>query len=283
MKKVLVFLIAIVVGFSASAQLPAYQLFTSKGKKVKYQKMIKKVAKTDVLFFGEYHNNAIAHWLQLETLKSLGQERKLVLGAEMFEADNQDPLNLYLADSIDAKGLDTLARLWNNYKTDYAPLVNYAKTNNLPFVATNIPRRYASMVYRNGFEVLDSLDDLQKSWMAPLPIVFDPNLPQYKAILEMMGGHGSNKTVMAQAIKDATMAHFVYQNLDSNALFIHFNGAFHSDFYEGIVWYLNQLDNTLDVVTISTVTQSQLQKLDKEHFGRADYIVVVDQDVTTTY
>lgn len=283
MNKLIILILAQCLAFSGFAQLPAYQLFTAKGKKVNYQKMIKKAADADVLFFGEYHNNAIAHWLQLETLKSLGENRSLALGAEMFEADNQEPLNLYLFDSIDAKGLDTLARLWNNFKTDYAPLVNYAKENQLPFIATNIPRRFASKVYRQGFEALDSLSALEKTWVAPLPIVFDPNLPQYKAILEMMGGHGSNKTVMAQASKDATMAYFIHKNLVKESLFVHFNGAFHSDFYEGIVWYLNQLDNTLDVVTISTVTQSQLKKLNEEHVGRADFIVVVDEDVTTTY
>lgn len=283
MNKLIILILAQCLAFSGFAQLPAYQLFTAKGKKVNYQKMIKKAADADVLFFGEYHNNAIAHWLQLETLKSLGENRSLALGAEMFEADNQEPLNLYLFDSIDAKGLDTLARLWNNFKTDYAPLVNYAKENQLPFIATNIPRRFASKVYRQGFEALDSLSALEKTWVAPLPIVFDPNLPQYKAILEMMGGHGSNKTVMAQASKDATMAYFIHKNLVKESLFVHFNGAFHSDFYEGIVWYLNQLDKTLDVVTISTVTQSQLKKLNEEHVGRADFIVVVDEDVTTTY
>ncbi|MDZ7848538.1 MAG: hypothetical protein U5L96_18310 [Owenweeksia sp.] len=39
-------------------------------------------------------------------------DSKLTFGAEMWEADNQDELNLYLQDSIDQKALDTLARLW---------------------------------------------------------------------------------------------------------------------------------------------------------------------------
>ncbi|MEZ4981018.1 MAG: ChaN family lipoprotein [Saprospiraceae bacterium] len=48
--------------------------------------------------------------------------------------------------------LDSTARLWSNYKTDYAPLVDFAKENDLQFVATNIPRRYASLVYMNRFD-----------------------------------------------------------------------------------------------------------------------------------
>ena len=80
----------------------------------------------------------------------------------MIEADNQDALNLYLQDIIDYAALDTLARLWGNYPTDYAPLVNIAKESNIPFVASNVPRRYARMVHRNGFESLDTLSNLDK-------------------------------------------------------------------------------------------------------------------------
>ena len=55
------------------------------------------------------------------------------VGAEMFEQDNQAALNLYLNGKMTEKGLDSAARLWKNYKTDYAPLVNLAKENKLNF------------------------------------------------------------------------------------------------------------------------------------------------------
>lgn len=41
------------------------------------------------------------------------------------------------------KAFDSLARLWVNYATDYAPLVELAKTLKFPFIATNVPRKYA--------------------------------------------------------------------------------------------------------------------------------------------
>lgn len=262
---------------------PAYQLYQANGKKVSYKKMIRSISKADVVLFGELHNNAIAHWLQVEVTKDLAAEQLLVLGAEMMETDNQAPLDLYLADSIDYKALDTLARLWPNYKTDYAPLVDWARQNNRPFIATNIPRRYARLVHRHDFAALDTLPESEKQWIAPLPIPFDISLPQYQKILEMMGDHGSPELVKAQAIKDATMAHRIVQNLQDNVLFLHFNGAFHSDFYEGIVWYLSQYSPALSVATISTVTQSNLKTLDPAYHGKADFVICVDEDVTTTY
>ncbi len=269
---------------SAFAQnLEPYAIYNAKGKQVKYKKMVKQLIDTDILLFGEQHNNAIAHWLQYEVTNDLSKHRFLTLGAEMFEADNQDILDQYLNGEIDAKGLDSLARLWKNYDTDYAPLVDFAKNNELAFIATNIPRRYANMVYKNDFNILDDLTEEEKSWIAPLPIRFDPELPQYKNILTMMGDHGSPAIVKAQAMKDATMAHFIVQNFHQGRLFIHYNGAYHSDKYEGILWYLEQDDDSLNYKTISTVNQKDVSFLEEEYLNRADYIIVVDSNMTTTY
>lgn len=282
--KTRVFLFFLLFALSLNAQVDrAYTLFDGKGKKVSYKKMEKAINEKDIVLFGELHNNPIAHWLQLELTQTLGAKRPLVLGAEMLEADNQLPVNEYLSGAINQKALDTLARLWPNHKTDYRPLLDYAKKHQLPFVATNVPRRYANQVFKKGFNALDSLSEEEKAWIAPLPILFDPNLPRYQYILEMMGEHGSPKLVMAQAIKDATMAHFILQNRTDNSLFIHYNGAFHSDFYEGIYWYLKQANPGLRIITISTVSQKSIDKLEEEHLGKADFIICVDEDMTTTH
>ena len=265
------------------AQNEAYIIYNAQGKKVTYQKLVKSLQKSDVLLFGELHDNPIAHWLQLEVTKSLNNKRNLILGAEMLEADNQVELNSYLEGEIDAAGLDAAARLWPNYKTDYKPLVDFAKKNDLKFIACNIPRRFANKVYMQGFKALDSLSTQEKTWVAPLPIKFDPELKTYKAILEMMGDHGSPSLVMAQASKDATMAHFILANYKAKSLFIHYNGAYHSDEYEGIYWYLKQARPDLNIATISTVTQDDVKKLLEENKGKADFIICVDEDMTRTY
>jgi uncharacterized iron-regulated protein len=199
------------------------------------------------------------------------------------QADNQENLNKYLKKQIDKNTFDTLVRLWTNYNTDYAPLVDYAINNNLTFIATNIPRIYASMVYHSGFSKLDSLSDKEKKWIAPLPIKYDSQLPGYKKIVEMMGGHGGENLPKAQAIKDATMAHFIVNNLEENHLFLHYNGAFHSDNYEGILWYLKQEKPELTYFTITTISQEDINKLEKENIGLADFIICVDSDMTNTH
>ncbi len=283
MKKHFLLFLLTFASITALAAKPAYTIYNAKGKKVSYNKMIKQLKTADIILFGEQHNSAIAHWLQFEVTTDLFKYRQLILGAEMFEADNQMALNAYLDDSLDYTGLDSMARLWPNYKTDYAPLVDFAKDKSLKFIATNIPRRYANLVYKRGFESLDSLSTLEKSWIAPLPMEYDPNLPRYKNILGMMGSHGSPRLVMAQATKDATMAHFILKNYIDNHLFIHYNGAYHSDYYEGILWYLKKQAADLKYATISTVTQKNVCKLEDENIGIADFVICVDEHVTTTY
>lgn len=276
----LCFLFAIIA--SAQNKLP-YQLFDKTGKKTTYKKLVKASMTTEVVLFGEYHNNAISHWLELELTKDIAEKKPVVLGAEMIEADNQKQLDQYLKGEINQKKLDSTARLWSNYKTDYKPLVDFAKDNNRQFVATNIPRRYASMVSKKGFEALETLSAEEKSWIAPLPIPYDAELPGYVEMMKMMGEHASPNMPKAQAIKDATMAYFIEKNRKENTVFIHYNGTYHSDNYEGINWYLKKQNPTIQIITVATVEQKDVSKLEKEYYNKADFILVIDEDVTKTY
>lgn len=291
MRKIhLLFLIAIsVLAMAMRSDLPAYSLFDQKGKEVKYKKLLKDALDADVVLFGELHNNPISHWMQLELTRDLYQEKgsDLVLGAEMFESDNQMLLDEYLEGIIRQRSFEDEAKLWNNYETDYKPLVEFAKTNNLKFVASNIPRRYASLVHKKGFEGLDSLSQSAKALLPPLPVEYDPELPGYKGMMEMMGGMGSGHAnpnlPKAQAIKDATMGHFILENFETGKLVIHYNGAYHSNNYEGIYWYLKNQNPDLNILTITTVEQDEIDDLTDDNTGVADYTICVPSAMTKTY
>jgi uncharacterized iron-regulated protein len=285
-----VFMMILSIGMMAMrSDLPAYELFNNKGKTVKYKKLLKDALEADIILFGEHHNNPISHWMQLELTRDLHAEAgsNLVLGAEMFETDNQMLLDEYLSGTIRQKNFEDEAKLWNNYKTDYKPLVEFARENQLPFIASNIPRRYASVVHKSGFEGLNDLSDQVKVLLPQLPIAYDPELPGYKAMIEMMGGMGSGHAnpnlPKAQAIKDATMAHFILKNFNRGNLFIHFNGAYHSNNYEGIYWYLKLANPDLNILTITTVEQDQTNELSEENIGVADYTICVPSSMTKTY
>ena len=263
---------------------PAYILYNSSGKKTSFKKLKDDSKKSDCILFGEYHDNPIVHWLQLELTNELASTN-LILGFEMFESDQQEVLDGYLSGKLNEKQFQDSCRLWPNYETDYKPLVDLAKSKNLTCIATNVKRKYASLLFKKGRAALDSLPELEKKLFAPLDFKIDSTLSQYREV-RIMGGHEMGGNMMeAQAFKDATMAMHIVKYLTLNFQFIHFNGAFHSDYYQGILWYIQQTEvgKQKKFLTISTVTQTDISKLAKEHIGKADYIICVPETMTRTH
>ena len=271
---------------------PAYKVFTGEGKKADFNDIIKASGKSDAVFFGELHDNPIAHWLELEITKSLfeAKSKDLILAAEMFETDNQLVIDEYLDGIIKETSFESEARIWKNYGTDYKPLMNFAKENGLKFIASNVPRRYASVVSSGGFEALQKISAEGIMYVAPLPIEYDPELACYKDMMSMggsiggtMGGKVSENLPKAQAVKDATMANSIAKNWQPGKVFIHFNGSYHSDRYMGIIWYLNKYNPLIRSLTITVVLQDDIDKMSDEFREQADFVIVVPTSMTRTY
>ena len=282
---ILAFIIISIFGFKSDK--PAYGLFSKEGKKVKFEKMINALKDADIVFFGELHNNPIDHWLQLELTKELFEYKgsDLVLGAEMFETDNQLLIDEYFNGDIKQANFEKEIKLWNNYKTDYKPLFEFAKDSGLRFVATNIPRRYAALVSNKGFGGLDNLTDQAKEYIAKLPIDYDGELSGYKSMMEMMKDmpHANENIPKAQAAKDATMAEFILKNWLPGKLFLHYNGSYHSDNFQGIMWYLLQSNPNLKIITISSVEQKEVTDLEAGNLNKGDFILAIPESMTKTY
>ena len=262
-----------------------YQLFDAKGKVVSMDKMFKEAAEKSWVFFGEFHNSATIHRIQFLLTQHLHKKHgeKLVVGAEMFESDNQDIINEYFSGLINTKYFEDECRLWTNYKTDYKPIVEFLKSDNLPLVATNIPRRYAHMVHYKGLEILESLPVHVKNLFLPtLPIQIDTTLASYQEI-KKMSMHGGKFMMEAQAIKDATMAHFIQKYWSAGKVFLHLNGAFHSNNYEGIISFLPKSWLRKEMLVISMVTQKDIEKLEDENKELGDFIFCFEEDFAKSH
>ena len=286
-KPIFILLISLVI-LSFKDDKPAYIIYSAKGKTSDWNDMSSDALKADVVLFGELHDNPVCHWLQYELSSYLikNSKRNIVMGAEMFEADQQLLLDEYLSGKITARNFTDQARLWPNHRTDYAPLLKLASDEKKAFIATNIPRRYASMVNKDGFEALDKLSTEAKKYIAPLPIAYDSELPGYKAMTQMTGGAkamANNNLPKAQAVKDATMAYFILSKMQEKTLFIHFHGTYHSNNYEGIYWYLKKQKPDLKILTIASVTQNSVINLEEENKGLADYIICIPETMTRTH
>ena len=283
---VLLLLLMIVPFLAMKSDKPAYRVFNTKGHTVDYEDLLKAAAKSDIIFFGELHKNPIAHWLEFELTRDLyaAMGDKLVLGAEMFEVDNQLLINEYLSKMIRKKDFEAEAKLWPNYKTDYAPIVDFAREKGIKFRATNVPRRFAALVNIKGFEGLDSINAMERGMMAPLPIKYPDTLECYASIVKSVGdgmpAHQTANLGKAQALKDATMAHFIMKSgaLEGKTI-LHFNGSYHSDNHQGIVWYVNQAIRKtsfdLKILTISCVEQENIDTISKKDAAKADFMIVI--------
>jgi len=285
-KLILIITTLFISGFKADK--PAYRLFDIEGKISSYENLIRDAAAADIVFYGELHNDPISHWMELEITRDLYEiaGEDLVTGAEMFERDDQLIINEYLKGFYDASKFEAEAKLWKNYSTDYKPLLEFAREKNLRFIATNIPRRYASMVSRSGFNILDTLSEEARKYIVPLPFAYDPELKGYKDMLDMGGqamAHVNENMPRAQAVKDATMAYSILENWQTGKTFIHYNGSYHSRNFEGIIWYLQQALPELRIVSIETVLQEDISELEEDNKGIASYIVCVPENMTRTY
>ncbi|WP_313376410.1 ChaN family lipoprotein [Chishuiella sp.] len=292
MKKVILAFIFATISTVNAQDLKNYQIYNQKENKVTFDKMIKELSSYDIVLFGEHHNDAINHWLQLQATKELYKlkDGKVILGAEMFERHQQKDLTDYLQNKIEDKDLQTKTVLWKNYPTDYKPLVDFAKEKKIPFVATNVTRKFASYISKNGLSSLDTISNDDKKNIVKLPFDIDYNAPGYPEMIKMMGEHAgfrAKQFVAAQAVKDATMAESILSNYKTGELFIHFNGDYHSKNYGGIYWYLKHKNFNLKIAVIEILEASDsklnVEKPKDENFTATEFIIVLPKDSPKSY
>lgn len=280
--------IMMILLFTFGALLAAdYQLIESKsGKSITLEKMASKLRKADVIFFGEFHGNAVIHRLQAELLLQLYQAKKrLIVSFEMFERDVQPDLDAYLAGSITEEEFLQRSRPWPNYATDYRPLLEFAKEKELKVIAANIPRWIAGKVARGSLAALDDLDADDRMNVA---IDIDTSEGAYKdsflATMQMNGVHDRfgdeqlyERLYQAQCVKDDTMAESIaqYRERYPKHTIIHFNGDFHSTRYLGTVERLRNRMPKLKIAVISPVYADAKTKVKPRE--QADYIIKLNQ------
>lgn len=252
-------------------------LYNQQGEEVAVDQLYVALEGKTHIFFGELHGKSLAHHLELDLLKRLQQMHghNVVLGMEMFESDVQLIIDEYFNGWITKRHFEADARIWNNY-ADYRPIVEFAKEHGIRLVATNIPRRYANAVYNFGESILDSFTPTAKSYFVKTPISIDTTLQIYSMIKTMGINHNGENLLLSQALKDATMAKYIKENIVGNKVLLHLNGAFHSKFREGIISYLSNVPKKR-ILTVCTIFRSEMEERGGELEGIADFIWVLDE------
>lgn len=260
-----VFYLLLLSPFFLTAQSTSYKVYdTENQKEITLEELVVAVAETNVLFFGEEHDDSIGHALQSQIYALLLEQYSTVaLSMEMFETDGQLIVEEYLAGHISEDKMTNDARAWGNYKTDYRPMVELAKEKGKSVIAANAPRRYVSLISKKGLSALESLPKASKKYLAPLPIATDDEA-YYKRFEEIMGDaiHGMGMNIYhAQCAWDATMAYsvFKYWKKHKKELIFHLNGRFHTDYQQGTVTQLRRLNKNIKIKNISCFSVSNFE------------------------
>ena len=281
---------------TASAQITDnnYRVYDADGNAATVRQIIDSVGASNVVFLGENHDDAAAHFLQAEifrmTFEKHAKTRKVAVSMEMFERDVQTVVDEYLKDLITEKKFLDDSRPWNNYKTDYRPLVEFAKQNSLPVIAANAPRRYVNIVSRSGRAPLERLSPEAKKWLAPLPYLA-PSAEYSAKFNALMGGVKSetaapSKILEAQALWDATMAFSIAEHLkkEPTALIVHLNGSFHTENRLGTAEQFLKLNPGAKITVVTMRYEEDFTKFDKAKHGKlGDFVILTDAKVPRSF
>lgn len=215
------------------------------GKEEKWCDWGSRLAGVGVLFVGEQHDDPGTHRAEAALLTAAYQKagKNLTFALEMFERDQQGPLNDYLAGKTSEAEFAKRVKLWPNYATDYRPLIEFAKAQGIPVVASNAPARLVRRVGKEGLApVLASLSVEDKPLIAaqihaPPLNTGDENARRFAGVMGQ-GGHGETGTgampaemvqkfYEAQCVRDDTMAESVARLVDAGRTVFHLSGGFH--------------------------------------------------------
>jgi uncharacterized iron-regulated protein len=267
-----------------------HRVYDTKRKRfVDLETLIAAVARTDVAFLGEFHNDPGTHALQAAVLEGIARRRNdtIVLALEMFERDVQPHLDAYLADSISEADFLAASRPWGNYRTDYRPMVELAKARGWPVVAGNVPRRLASVVARRGLSALDSVPEGDRPLLAAQnSCPRDEYFRRFREVMGDMTGHGMTltpeqvedmvwRTYEAQCVKDEVMGESIVRAREAHrTLVVHANGAFHSDYRLGTVERVRRRAPRTRTLVVSFVPVTDLDAASgRERRRLGDYVV----------
>ena len=277
-----------------SGYIPNRVYDTKQRRFIDFESMLASASGADVLFLGEQHDDPGTHRLEAATLEGLARRRaNVVLAMEMFERDVQPLLDNYLSGSAPEHDFIAGSRPWPRYVTDYRAMVEFARAAKWPVIASDVPRRLASLVSRRGVKIiLDSISAADRAFAAHDVICpHDDYFARFAKTMSDMPSHSGDSTkesaaektatieriYQAQCIKDETMGESVakaYTAASPRALVVHVNGAFHSDYGLGTAERVKRRMPGKRVAVVSFVPVKDLDKVDeKPEHTLADFIV----------
>ncbi|WP_245912239.1 ChaN family lipoprotein [Brunnivagina elsteri] len=194
-------------------------------------KLIPEISKAKVIYLGETHDSAEDHKKQLKIIQELSDRfgnrnnKKIAIAMEMFQRPSQNAINNYLAGKITEEELvkqTEYEQRWGFPWELYAPILRFAKANNIPILAINTPSEITRKVSRQG---LESLTPEERKLIPPFSEIHTSPDEYRKLVLAAFEAHqnagqGTSKNLesffLAQVLWDETMAESIANFVKAN-------------------------------------------------------------------
>lgn len=190
------------------------------------QEILQQLVKAKVVYLGETHDSAEDHQAQLKIVREMQrQNRKIAIALEMFQRPFQSAIDNYLAGKLTEEQLveqTEYDRRWRFPWEYYAPILRFAKENQLPVIALNTPSEVTRKVASQG---LESLTAEEKKHIPPISEIRTDNAEYRQMLLEVYQQHQKaaqgNSTaferfLQAQVLWDETMAEKIAEFVKAN-------------------------------------------------------------------
>ncbi len=245
------------------ASLYDYTLLSPNGNEVSIAQLVADNADVDVFMVGEFHAHPGVHLFQAQLMAHLAYlEKPLALSMEQFTRADQDVLSQYVTGKVGESTLIKHTKVWDNYKSDYRPLVEIARKQSLPVIAANAPRNIVKCIGRQGPEYVEKLSNEQRQLIAQNIDISDS--PYRQKFLSNMRGMTLTDARIAQMFGaqmawDATMAESManYLNQFPEHRIMHIAGRFHVLNGLGTGAELKKRRAQTSFINISAVTESE--------------------------
>jgi uncharacterized iron-regulated protein len=179
--------------------------------------LLKDLAKAQVVFIGELHDQIGHHEAQLSIIRGLNKDRQpLAIGLEMFRKDSQAALDRWIGGSYP---IDSFLKDYNDNWSmweKYWKIFDFARRQKVPMIGLNIPREISTKVARNGFA---ALPEQERQALGNVRCAVNPEYGEF--IRRAMGGHGGHGQQYlffceAQMLWDTMMARHLIDFLKAN-------------------------------------------------------------------
>lgn len=183
--------------------------------------VIKGISDKKIIYVGEVHDVFAHHAVQLDIITGIYKDSpKIAIGMEMFQRPFQEALDKFIYGKTGETAFLKQSEYFKRWGFDYMlykPILDFARTEQIPVIALNLQREIIEKVSRNG---LDSLSKDEKTYIPP-ELDFSDN--EYRERLKEVFSMHKNKLekdfnyfYQSQILWDETMSHSVDLFLKDN-------------------------------------------------------------------